>query len=226
MLYFMGAVIVLLVALRRCGLNESLRWTLAIQGVLVWILAGFFYWLAPGEGKIAESMPLMACDVLALIAPLSLVIRTRTLRAATYFGAFGLSIQAYVTPAIDSGPETARYWMFWLVHGNIMICAIYDLIGERFRPDRCDLLRAIGFWFVYGVAMIILDYMTGWYYGYLGPTLPEYVAGSVLKNFGEWPIRPGVMMVFATVVFVLLWLPWAIAGKFHRTPSPSAARST
>ena len=150
-------------------------------------------------------------NMLALIAPLALVLRSRPIRAIAYFGGIGLTTQAFLTPVIDTGPDTLKFWAFWLLHMVILISAVFDLTVGGFRPNWKDLCWAVGFWFIYAIAMVILDSRMDWYYGYLGPNIPKNAEGSVLKYLGPWPWRPMVMMGIVLVIFVVLWLPFAVA---------------
>ncbi|MFI4862476.1 MAG: TIGR02206 family membrane protein [Phycisphaerales bacterium JB063] len=210
-------------ALGRVGCEKSVRWSLAVLGVLVWIGSGLFFSLWPtemGEGggmKLEESLPIQACDLLALLAPVSLVVGSKWLRAIVYFGAVGLTTQAFLTPVIDTGPDTLRFWVFWAVHISILVCAMFELIAGGYRPDVFALLRAVAFWAVYAVAMVILDAYTGWYYGYLGPEIPETAEDSILQYLGDWPVRPAVMMGVVLAIFVVIWLPWGLVRLVHRS---------
>ena len=217
-------VVVLMVIAGRTN-DKITRRVFAAVGLGVWLLSAVFY-ILPANLEPDKSLPIQACDLLVLFAPLTLALPSRLMRSVVYFGGFGLTSQAFLTPTSDiGGPDNIKFWIFWLLHGVILATAIYIVAVDRFRPDFKDLRNAVLFWSVYAVAMILLNYSThlaglnggdGWYYGYLGPTLPDIVQGSVLKHFGPWPIRPLVMMLFGLIVFVLLWLPWLAVAKFGR----------
>lgn len=196
--------------------------TLGVLGIGIWVMSGVFYSIPP-QLKPNESLPIQACDLLALIAPLCMFRPTRLLRAVTYFGAFGLTLQAFITPVIDTGPDTFKFYVFWLLHISIVFCALFDVVVRGFRPTARDLGIAIGSWAVYGVAMVILNYPTGWYYGYLGPTIPPNAEDTILQHLGPWPIRPLSIFALAGTLFTLLWLPWAIARKLMPSEKPLAA---
>ena len=201
------------------------KWTRRIGagvGFGVCLLSGIFYTL-PANLEPDKSLPIQACDLLVFLAPLTLAWPSRLLKAVVYFGGFGLTTQGFVTPTSDiGGPDNIKFWIFWLLHGVIVATAIYIIVVDRFRPTAKDLRNAVLFWFGYAMAMIALNYGTyigglndgqGWYYGYLGPTLPDVVADSVLKHLGEWPLRPVLMMLLALSIFVLLYLPWLLVPK-------------
>lgn len=213
MLLVTGGVLFAVIALGRSGCEPQVRRGLAAAGVLIWLASGLYYTLWPGQLKLEESLPIQACDLLALFAPLALVLDSRWLRAIAYFGAIGLTTQAFFTPVIDTGPATAKFWIFWLLHMSILVCAVFDLAVGGYRPSAKDLLRAVAFWLAYALGMIVLNTSTGWYYGYLSPEIPDNAQDSVLRHLGDWPVRPIVMIGIVTAIFVVLWLPFALRRK-------------
>ena len=216
---FAVVVVVMVMAGRRH--DRLTRRIGAAIGLGVWLLSAVYYTL-PDNLEPDKSLPIQACDLLVLLAPLTLFRPSRFLQAIVYFGGFGLTTQAFVTPTSDiGGPDNIKFWIFWLLHGVILATAIYVVAVDRFKPTLKDLRNAILFWCGYAVAMIALNYGThlcglndgqGWYYGYLGPSLPDIVAGSVLKYLGEWPLRPLLMMLLGLLFFVLLYLPWPVVS--------------
>lgn len=217
---FTAVVVVLVLAGRK---NDKLaRRVFAGIALGAWLLSSVFYVL-PKNIEPDKSLPIQACDLLALFAVITLALPSRLMRAVMYFGGVGLTTQAFITPTSDiGGPGNIKFWIFWSLHGVVLATAIYVVAVDRFRPTVVDLRNASLFWGGYAVAMIALNYGTfvaglnggqGWYYGYLGPTLPEIVSGSILRHFGDWPVRPMVMMLFALSVFILIWLPWAVGRK-------------
>ncbi|MGB0766583.1 MAG: TIGR02206 family membrane protein, partial [Phycisphaeraceae bacterium] len=207
----------------------------AVFGFGVWLLSAIYYTL-PANLEPHMSLPIQTCDLLVLLAPLTLWRPSRLLRSVVYFGGFALTTQAFVTPTSDvGGPDHIKFWIFWLLHGVILATAIYLVAVDRFRPTIRDLRNAVAFWFVYAAAMIALNYATylgdfndgnGWYYGYLGPTLPEVVQGSVLRHLGDWPLRPLLMMLLALSIFVLCYLPWLLIPRRDEAQRESSDQSS
>lgn len=225
-------VVVAMVLAGRFNHKLTRRLAAAI-GFGVWLFSAIFY-ILPANLEPDKSLPIQACDLLALLSPLALARPSRLLYAVVYFGGLGLTTQGFVTPTSDiGGPDHIKFWIFWLLHGTILATAIYIIALDRFRPTLKDLSNAVLFWFSYALAMIGLNYATyvgglndgrGWYYGYLGPTLPDIVSGSVLRHLGQWPLRPILMMLLALITFVLLYLPWLfVPERQGSTPDQSAS---
>lgn len=227
----LAVFVVLVVAMVVSGrINDKVtRRVGAAIGFGVWLLSAVFYTL-PVNLEPDKSLPIQACDILVLLAPITLARPSRFLYAVVYFGGIGLTTQGFVSPTSDIGaPDNIKFWIFWLLHGTIVATAIYIIAVDRFHPQLKDLRNAVLFWGGYAIAMIALNYGTftaglnegqGWYYGYLGPTLPDIVAGSVLRHLGEWPVRPVMMMLLGLSIFVLLYLPWPVYRLLKANDQP------
>lgn len=155
----------------------------------------------------AASLPLHVCDLVGLAAPLALLTRNRWWMAVTWFAGCGLSLQALVTPALEGGPDTWAFWLFWAMHGGIFAAAAVLVAARGYRPAAGDFARAWVASLAYVLLVLPLDLATGWNYGYVGPALPD--TPTVLDHLGPWPWRIGVLCVLATGVYGLLWLPFA-----------------
>jgi len=193
------------------------RWVLAGFSLGAWMLSSVFY-VMPANLEPRISLPIQACDLLCLFAAITLARPSRLMRSVMYFGGLGMTTQAFLTPTSDiGGPDNIKFWIFWTLHGSIMATTFYIVFVYRYRPAWKDYRNATLFWLVYAIAMIALNYATfraglneghGWYYGYLGPYLPDVVSGSILKYLGDWPVRPMLMIGIILVIFTLLYLPW------------------
>lgn len=205
--------------------DRATRRVMAGFGFAVWLLSSIYY-LLPANIEPDKSLPIQACDILGLLAPIYLLLPSRWLQSVVYFGGFGLTTQAFVTPVVDTGPDTLVFWIFWLLHGVILAASIYIVAVEGFRPAFKDYRNAVAVWCGYALAMVALNFAThaaglnngdGWYYGYLGPSIPDEAADSVLKFLGPWPVRPLAMMGLALGFFTLLYVPWLLVPKRKET---------
>lgn len=202
--------------------DQATRRVFAALSLGAWLLSSIYYVL-PANLDPEKSLPIQACDLLGLFAAITLALPSRFMRSVMYFGGFGLTTQAFATPTSDIGaPDNIKFWIFWLLHGVILGTAIYVVAVDKFRPAFRDFVNASVFWLGYALAMIGLNYATfaaglnegkGWYYGYLGPHLPEIVQGSVLRFLGDWPVRPVMMILLVLVIFILISLPWVFVPK-------------
>lgn len=211
---------------------EVTRWVFAGICLAAWLLSSVFY-LLPANLEPHMSLPIQACDLLALFAVITLALPSRMMRSVMYFGGFGMTTQAFATPTSDiGGPDNIKFWIFWSLHGVIVATAIYIVVVDKFRPTLKDFIRASLFWLTYAFVMIGVNYTAfaleandgkGWYYGYLGPHVPDIVAGSVIQFLGEWPVRPMRMILVILTIFVLIYLPWVFVPKRNAEDTSNAA---
>jgi len=192
--------------------EKRLRIGLGWFGLAVW-LGSTIYWLHPLRTAVETSLPLHVCDVLGLIAPFALLMRWRWSRAVLYFWGIGLSTQAFVMPVINHGPDSSRYWVFWLTHLVLVGFAVYDLIAAGFRPDRRDLLTAAGLMTAYFVIVFAIDAVFGLNYGYIGATDDPVDQPGLVRALGDWPLRLIPMTLIVASLFVVLWLPWGLVRR-------------
>src|SRR5687768_7758188 len=135
-----------------CALGVRLRGTRRLRnaeravGAFMLALWGVSstYWLLPANYTIDEALPIHMCDLTGVIAPLVLLTGKRFLRTLLYFWGIGLSIHGMLTPVIEDGPASLRFWLFWLTHASIIGTAIYDLVAHAYRPTFRDCLLATG----------------------------------------------------------------------------------
>lgn len=186
---------------------------LAFRHALGWFGLAFFvvhqiFWLTPPRLSPADSLPLHICDLNGIIAPLALLTAKRPLRSLLYFWGIGLSLQGLIQPVITDGPATMRYWFFFSSHVLIVGYAVYDLLVARFRPSFRDFRFALIASLVYVIAILPLDIVTGWNYGYVGNATPKNP--TVIDALGPWPMRVFMLVGIAVTGFAVMWLPWEI----------------
>lgn len=179
------------------------------------------YWLHPANYDIAISLPIHMCDMTGLVAPLVLLTRRLVFRTLLYFWGIGLSIHGVLTPVIDDGWFHVTFLLYWLVHLSIIGTAVYDVVARRYRPRFRDCLLAIATCAVWLTVVLLVDVRYGVNYGYVGNVTPE--RPTVIDSLGPWPQRVYKMTVAVIVLFLAMWLPWAIAGRAKRTETRPVA---
>ncbi len=210
------ACIVAFVTLGRASTTAGER-RVAHAWAILWLVQQAIttvYWLLPAHFDVGKSLPLHLCDVVGWLGPFALLVahtrRTRWLRTVLYFWGIGLSTQAFFTPTVVQGPDDPRFWLFWISHTQIVGGAIYDIIVRGYRPQLRDLKTAIFASLCWMVPLVVLNWITGLNYGYLGP---ELEGQTVLNLLPPWPWRILTMAGIVLVLFTLLWVVWPIAGR-------------
>jgi len=211
----MGLIVALCVTgrlLRRRGGERAFRYVIAGLTLAAWVaMQTVYFW--PGNFDPKVSWPLHICDIVAVIGPLAVLMRNRVLLGVLYFWGIGLTTQAFITPVLPAtfGPSSIWYWTFWSNHTIVVGLAVYSLLVLGYRPSFRDLVTTVALTLVWMAVVIPLNIAIGSNYGYLSPELPN--ARTLLNDLGGWPARAFVMSGIVLVGFVVLWLPWGIAGR-------------
>mgnify|MGYP001557507618 CR=1 FL=1 len=196
--------------LQKSGGEPRLRRALGWMCIAIYAVYQVWLWL-PKNFSWPESLPLEFCDMSLLVAAGALLRRTRWVRGLLYFWAVVFTIQAFATPVLQKGPSSPGFWLFWASHTAILNAAVYDLAVGKFRPALADGVRSYILSFFYAAALLVLDNLTGWNYGYVGPFKPA--TPTLLDALGGYPLRVVWMMLIAAIGFFIAWLPWAWAKK-------------
>jgi len=196
---------------RAAGPRESRVRGAWVASVYVWQACNVAYFLVPDRFDLSVSLPLHVCDLSGWVAALALHTRARWLRILLFYWGFGLSTQAYITPTLDEGPHTLRFWLFWGTHFQILASAAYDVVVLRFRPSWRTMAMGMGVLVAYAAIVVPLNEITGWNYGYIGRTTPT--SPPTLDLLGPWPGRLMVMFALTLTIFALITAPFELFGR-------------
>lgn len=191
--------------LTKRSLSLHLRMAIGFVTVISW-LAYNLYYLHPENFNWSVSLPLYLCDLTGAIAGYSLISNNRRCRALLYFWGLGLTTQSFIFPIGDQNPYHIHYWIFWVMHGLIFACALFDLFEGRFRPQMADLVTATKCSLLYGLVIFSINTIFGWNYGFLG--ISSHTTPEIITMFGPWPYRVPILLGVSILQQSLLLLPW------------------
>ncbi len=180
--------------------------------------------LWPTRFDIWTSLPLHVCDIMMFVAPASLLLGWRPLRAIAYFWGLGLSSLSFIFPDLRFGPGDFQFWVFWAGHATIVGTALYDITGRGFRPRLRDCLIAVTFGVLYAAVMFPVDVIFHFNYGYVGKTYKNQ--RSPTDFLGPWPWRVPLMVLLATAAMFALLVPWAVVRKMRGSGSATPLNGT
>lgn len=186
-------------AAERSGFEQAL----ALVNLFVWVMA-HVYWMLPAQFEARTSWPLQLCHLAALAATASLLNGGRVYQTLVYYWGFGLSTQALLTPALEDGPASLWFWVFWQQHAIIVAVACYDLFVRGYRPNWSDYRRACLATFVYFCVVFPIDVAFDLNYGFVGPSRPGYP--TIIDVLGPWPQR--LVLIFAIIASVMALITW------------------
>lgn len=163
-----------------------------------------------GEWTPVTMLPFHLCSAAVWLGGFALLTNSRALAEYLYFFALAGATQALLTP--DIGPYTFphyRFWQFFVSHGLIVTSAVWLTFVERFAPSARSLLRAIAVTIVYGVAVLGINTLLGSNYLFVSRK-PD--TASALDLMPPWPHYLWILAGLVSVIYSVLYLPWAIRG--------------
>jgi hypothetical integral membrane protein (TIGR02206 family) len=183
---------------------------IGIAYIALWIGAFLWLWRGPLHDP-ATTYPLQLCYWCAVAAAIVLITAHPLLRAFVYFCGLGLCTQAVITPGLTEGPALFPFWFFWATHGMVIGVPIYDVAARGYRPSVRDFGVACVAAAFYVAFVLPIDLVTGWNYGFVGPSKPD--VATIVDLLGPWPQRLVAIVAVAAAVMAALLLPWIIVRR-------------
>lgn len=180
--------------------------TLGSLLLLVWPTSLIFHSL-DGTLDAQNALPLHYCDVAGTCAGLALWINRPTIREIAYFFGLAGTIQGLITPALEADFPEPRFFMFFLLHGGVVVTALHLTISMGFRPRPDAPWRMLRVSAIYAVIAGVANAWLGTNYGFVCHKPP---VASLMDFLGPWPWYVLALFALAGVFYWLLALPWKI----------------
>ena len=161
-----------------------------------------------GIWSIQENLLFHLCSLLIFLSAILLVTKNYTLYEIVYFLGIAGATQALLTPDVAIyGYPHLRFFTAFITHGAIVTTAIYMTVVEGFRPTWRSIGRVLAGLAVYAVAIFGLNLLIGSNYLFIArkPDVP-----TLLDMLGPWPFYILPLVGIAVVLFLILYLPFAI----------------
>jgi hypothetical integral membrane protein (TIGR02206 family) len=132
----------------------------------------------------------------------------------SYFLGIAGATQALLTP--DAGIYGFPHFRFLqsiISHGSIVTAAIYMTAVEGYRPYWRSLLRMAVWGNIYMVVIGLVNWVLGSNYLFIAHK-PE--TASLIDVLGPWPWYILSLEALAAVLFLLLYLPYAISDRMAK----------
>jgi hypothetical integral membrane protein (TIGR02206 family) len=207
MLSTVGLSVGLSAALRRwpgATLERSVRFGLA--GLLVFAATMHVLWVIDNRSAtVWEFIPLHLCDLSIFLAIYALVTKQRLAAQLLYFWTCSGTFLAMVLPAIDRGFPSLRFFIYFGLHGGVVVSSVALVYGMGLTPDRRSPLRIFGLTLIYMAAVAVVDFASGQNYLFLAHKPP---VETLLDYMGPWPVYIVVALAIGLGLFYLLNLPF------------------
>lgn len=196
---------------RRAGTGGELRQR-AIAGVIaavlvVNLLADLVVSLAI-SARWQDVLPMQLCDWVTVLCAVALVWRRPLAYELAYFWGLAGTLQAVITPELGQDFPTFAFLTFMLCHAGAVVAIFYLTFGLRLRPEPRSIVRAFLWIQVYLLAATAVNLALDANYGFLRHK-PAHA--SLFDYLGRWPIYLLSLEGLALALFLLLYLPFALA---------------
>lgn len=171
---------------------------------------------------IYDDLPLFLCDLVALILPVIILQQNRKWLGILYFWALAGTLQALVTPDLESGFPTFEFFRYFIMHGGIVTAVVYCVVVWRISITWRDLWNAVLYVQVYLIGIHIINMILKSNYSY---TVAKPGGATVLNFLGDWPWYILSAEVLMILLFMLLLVPFLAINNKSRDIMVQTAES-
>jgi hypothetical integral membrane protein (TIGR02206 family) len=152
--------------------------------------------VARGTWSLERSLPLQLTDAVTIVAVLALWSPRPLLFELAYFWGLTASLQAVLTPDLDSAFPSLFFFTYFTTHCGAVVAAVFLAFGCRLAPRRGAVRRVFVATAAFAVVAGVGDLLTGGNYMFLRHK-PE--TASLLDLMGPWPwyILTGALLAIA-----------------------------
>lgn len=166
--------------------------------------------VALGDFDAQTDLPLHVCNLAALLMPVLMWNPSRRVHEVLYFLVLAGTLQGVITPHLFDAFPPFTFFRYWIVHGGLILCAVYYTLSLGLYPDRRSIFKALGWLNVYAVVIFFVNLPLGSNYFYVMRKPPT---ASLLDWFGPWPWYILVCEGLALILFALIYAPLELIRK-------------
>lgn len=219
--FAMTTCVTLCVAARR----HSGRWTVvAARGIGLVLAADAVSWtvsvIVRGTWSPVTSLPLALCNMAVLVAAAACWWRTPLLVELTWFWGMTGTLQAVITPDLDTAFPHLVFFQYVVGHTGIVLAALFLVVGLRIYPRPGAVKRVLAITAGYTAIVGFVDAVAGADYMFLRSPPENW---TLLRVLGPWPWYIASAAGFAVVLFVLLDAPFWAGRRHHDFVGPREA---
>jgi hypothetical integral membrane protein (TIGR02206 family) len=192
-------------AKRRLSERQQVRLSRTMTVIMaIAVLGWIFIQLALGYFNYKTDLPFDICNITALLLPFLMWTPRHRIHEVLYFWILAGTMQAVLTPHLFEGFPHYTFVKYWLVHGGLVVFAVYATLVFDLRPTWKSLWRSFLMLQAYIVFLFCINLLLGSNYAYLMGKPPT---ASALDYLGDYPWYLLTSECVALALFVLLLLP-------------------
>lgn len=185
-----------------------------VVGAVLLADAVSFIWAVVVDGTFSwrGSLPLALCNCAALVAAAACWWRVPVLVELTYFWGLAGTLQAVITPDLNSGFPHLVFFQYMAGHLGIVAAALFLVVGMGIVPRPHAAPRVFAITLTYTAFVGLIDGVTGANYMFLRQPPSNW---TLLKVLGPWPWYTFSAAGVALVLIVLLDMPFWHSRRVH-----------
>ena len=155
-----------------------------------------------------QMLPMQMCDWGIVVVIVAMCTGHQRWFEVAYFWGIGGTLQAVLTPNLPYGFPDWRFISFFTSHCGIIVGVVFLMLTRGYRPYPISIVRVWLWTEFYFVVTLVVDWLTGFNYGFL---LHKPEAFSILSFLSDsWPLYLLQMHGVALLFFLVLYAPFAI----------------
>jgi hypothetical integral membrane protein (TIGR02206 family) len=170
----------------------------------VWVILYIVIRVWLGDFDRTIDVPLDICNLIALFLPFVMWSPSEKVHEVLYFWILAGTFQAVLTPYLFNGFPNFTFIKYWIVHGGLVVYAVYVTVVLGLRPGARGIWKAFVYLQLYAVFVLGFNLLLGSNYVYV---LGKPPTASALDYFGPWPWYLLVVEGMALALFAIVYLP-------------------
>ncbi len=172
-------------------------WALAYVVIRLWL----------GDFNYKEDLPLDICNITALMLPFLMWTPSYKVHEVLYFWILAGTLQAIITPHLFNGFPNYIFFKYWIVHGGLVVYAVYVTVAFGFEPRLRSIWKAFVALQLYVIVVFGINLLLDSNYVYI---LRKPPTASALDYLGPWPWYILVGELVAVVLFFVFYAPFGV----------------
>jgi hypothetical integral membrane protein (TIGR02206 family) len=178
-----------------------------------WVLVYILIKLWLGDFNYKTDLPLDICNIIGLLLPFLMWKPSYKVHEVLYFWILAGTLQANITPHLFNGFPNYIFFKYWIVHGGLIVYAVYITVVFDFKPTLRSVWKAFFSFQLYLVFIFIVNILLRSNYVYV---LHKPPTATALDYLGPWPWYILVGEILALLLFFLVYAPIRLAPFFKK----------
>lgn len=184
--------------------------------IVISIATYFFFYISKfvlGWLDLKTDLPMHLCDWAFILSIICLIKPKQIFFELAYFWGLGGTLQALLTPEVNSNFPDISFFIFFSLHSMIIINIIFLVFGLKLRPYPSSIVRVFLISQIYFITALCVNLLLNSNYGYI-MSKPE--TASLLDFLGPHPWYLISLQFVALLSFLIYYIPFYIKDKFSK----------